>query len=226
MPETHADELDGDDRGLGSARRVPLTDIVLEYQFAEPVSLVAAPALGHVERWNVSVLVDDPGAADHGRNIGYARLIVLNLEAGVTLADLADVASGDWVDVGAVQTRADTAARVARDDDSESADTSVLVLERLWIEPDYRGIGLGPIVAASAILRLGRGCRLAACYPAPFETNQTAADRDRSIEALGRIWAKVGFTLWNDGVWMLDLHTTELGDALEQLLPHTPRELR
>jgi GNAT superfamily N-acetyltransferase len=199
--------------------------MMLEYQLQEPVSLADAPAFGHIERWTVTVLVNHPDASDHRRNIGYARLIVLNLEAGVTLADLADTASGDWVEVRPVETRTGTAIGVARDDDSESAEMSVLVLDRLWIEPDYRGNGLGPIVAACAILRLGRGCRLAACYPAPFETSQAPDDRDRSIDALGRIWAKVGFTPWNDGVWMLDLHTTDLRDALGQLLPNAPDKL-
>jgi GNAT superfamily N-acetyltransferase len=197
---------------------MPLTGIVLDYGFEEPVSLVDAPAFGHIERWTVSVRVDHPNAADGPRNIGYARLIVLNLEAGVSLADLADSESGDWVEVGRAEGQVGVG--VERGDDSESAGTSVLVLHRLWIEPAYRGNGLGPIVAASAILRLGRGCRLAACYPAPFETSQ-AEDRDRSVEALGRIWAKVGFKPWNDGVWMLDLHTTDVRDALERLLPYT-----
>jgi|GEM_PF-3106136 len=207
--------------GPGPSRAARPSAIMLEYHLEEPVSLVDAPAFGHIERWTVSVLVDHSDAADHRRTIGYARLIILNLEAGVTLADLADTATGDWVEVGPVDTRTDTTAGVARDDDSEFAETSVLVLDRLWIEPDSRGNGLGPIVAACAILRLGRGCRLAACYPAPFEATQTSEDRDRSIEALGRIWAKVGFTPRSDGVWMLDLHTTDVRDALEQLLPPT-----
>jgi GNAT superfamily N-acetyltransferase len=195
---------------------------VLEYRLEEPVSLVDAPAFGHIERWTVSVLVDHPNAEDDRRDIGYARLIVLNLEAGVTLADLADAASGDWVDaIRAVVIPSDVAVDVGRDDDPEFAEMSVLVLDRLWIEPDCRGNGLGPIVAAYAILRLGRGCRLAACYPAPFEEAERGADRDRSIEALGRVWAKVGFTPWNNGVWMLDLHTTDLRDALERLVPRT-----
>ncbi len=204
----------GDEDGGG--RRSPgarLPGIVLEYRLEEPVSLVDAPAFGHVERWAVSVRVDHPDAADHRRNIGSAQLIVLHLEPGVTLADLTDTVSGDWVDPGPMRTHADT--------DSEPAGTSFLVLDRLWIEPDSRGNGLGPIVAACAILRLGRGCRLAACYPAPFEPSRTSEDRDRSIEALGRIWAKAGFKPWNDGVWMLDLHTTDLRDALDRLLPQT-----
>jgi len=215
----------GEDLGPGRSRLAPLTDILLEYRLEEPVSLVDAPPFRHIERWTVTVLVDHPAAADDRRDIGYARVIVLNLEAGVTLADLADTTSGDWVDIGPGETRTDIATGLARDDDTESTDMSVLVLERLWIEPTYRGFGLGPIVAACAIRRLGRGCRMAACYPAPFETSQASEDRDRSIEALGRIWAKVGFTPWNDGVWMLDLQVTDVHDALKRLLPQTPDEL-
>jgi hypothetical protein len=225
MGELTADGSGAEDRGPGRSRLARPTGIVLEYRLEEPISLVDAPPFGHIERWTVTVLVDHPAAADDRHDVGDARLIVLNLEAGVTLADLADTTSGDWVDISPSETRTDTATGMARDDDTESREMSVLILERLWIEPAYRGYGLGPIVAACAILRLGRGCRLAACYPAPFETSQASEDRDRSIEALGRIWAKVGFTPWNDGVWMLDLHTTDVHNALERLLPHTPDEL-
>ena len=222
MAAKTADGPGRDAGGAGPARRAPPRGVVLEYRLEEPVSLVDAPAFGHIERWTVSVLVDRPNAEDDRRNIGYARLIILNLEAGVTLADLADTASGDWVEViSPVVITGDLAVGVARDDDPEFTETSVLVLDRLWIEPDCRGNGLGPIVAAYAILRLGRGCRLAACYPAPFEEAELGADRDRSIEALGRVWAKVGFTPWNNGVWMLDLRTTDLRDALERLMPLT-----
>jgi hypothetical protein len=224
MSKLFADGSRGEDPGPGRAHLAPPTGIVLEYRLEEPVSLVDTPAFGHIERWTVTVRVDRPAAADNRRDIGYARLIVLNLDAGVTLADLANTTTGDWVDISPGETRTDTETARARDDDTESGEMSVLVLERLWLEPAYRGNGLGPIVAASAILRLGRGCRLAACYPAPFETSQASDDRDRSVEALGRIWAKVGFTPWNDGVWMLDLEATDLHDVLRRLLPHTPDE--
>ncbi len=219
MAEKTADGRGSDAEGAGADASGAPNGIVLEYRLEEPVSLVDAPAFAHIERWSVSVLVERPNAKDDRRDIGYARLIVLNLDAGVTVTDLADAASGDWVEVISRDAiPADLAVGVARDDDPEFTETSVLVLDRLWIEPDFRGNGLGPIIAAYAILRLGRGCRLAACYPAPFEDAGLGADRDQSIEALGRVWAKVGFTPWNNGVWMLDLHTTVLRDALESLV--------
>jgi GNAT superfamily N-acetyltransferase len=223
MSENTADVPGRDAESSERARAAP-TAIVLEYRLDEPVSLVDAPASGHIEQWTVSV-VSDPTVEVDRRDIGYARLIVLNLEEGVTAADLADSASGDWAEVvRTVETPSRVALGRSRNEDSEFAEMSVLVLDRVWIEPDYRGNGLGPIVAACAILRLGRGCRLAACYPAPFEREQLGADRARAIDALGRVWAKVGFTPWNDGVWMLDLHTTDIQDALERLLPQTRSE--
>ncbi|MDQ1568786.1 MAG: hypothetical protein QOF96_3666, partial [Actinomycetota bacterium] len=67
--------------------------------------------------------------------------------------------------------------------------------------------------------RLGRGCHLAACYPAPFEeTSDEPADRARAVEALGRVWSKVGFRHWRDGVWMLDLTTTDMQATLARLV--------
>ncbi len=226
MPNELADTPGGADAGPAPARAGLPTGIVLEYRLEELVSLVDAPAFPRIERWTVSVLVDQSNAEDDRRHIGHAQVIVLNLDAGVTLADLADTATGEWTEIaGTVAGRTERAAGGAGGEDSEPAGERYLLLERLWIEPDFRGNGLGPVTACYAILRLGHGCRLAACFPAPFEASQSAEDRDRSVEALGRIWAKVGFTPWRDGVWMLDLHTTDMRDQLEGLLPHRHTEL-
>ena len=226
MAKEIADTPGGADAGPRPARPGLLTGIVLEYRVEEPVSLVDVPAFPRIERWTVSVLVDQSNGEDDRRHVGYARVIVLNLDAGVTLADLADTATGEWTEIaGAVEARTERVVGGARGEDSEPAEARYLVLERLWIEPGFRGNGLGPVTACYAILRLGHGCRLAACYPAPFEASQGAEDRDRSIEALGRIWAKVGFTPWNEGVWMLDLHATDIRDQLRGLLAHTHAEL-
>ena len=226
MAKEIADTSEGADARPRSARAGLPTGIVLEYRLEEPVSLVDASAFPHIERWTVSVLADQSNGEGDRRHIGYARVIVLNLDAGVTLADLTDSATGEWIEIaGTVETRTERGAGGAHGEDSEPTEARYLVLERLWIEPGFRGNGLGPVTACYAILRLGHGCRLAACYPAPFEPSQSAEDRDRSIAALGRIWAKVGFRPWNDGVWMLDLHATDMRDQLKGLLPHTCAEL-
>jgi hypothetical protein len=191
--------------------------ISLQYRLDEAVSLIAAPSFRHIERWTVTVRADDPVATGRTRSIGDARVIVLNLEPDMTPADLADQAAGDWVERSWTTEHAESTTIWAAA--GRPVESSVLILDRVWIDPAWRGNGLGPVVAACAIARLGRGCRLAACYPAPLDSQQNTDDRERSISALSRIWAKVGFTPWNDGVWMLDLQSDTARQSLQQLLP-------
>lgn len=189
-------------------------ELELVYRLEERIPLAVAASHRHVERWAISVLLDRH-ESDEGRvEIGYAHVLVFNLESGVDIGDLVDRASGTWVDIQVDGPEEDAPGSVDR-----RPDDHVLLLDRVWLERDHRGRGLGPIVAAAVIERLGRGCRLAACYPAPFEdTSQQPEDRGRAIEALGAIWAKVGFRPWRDGVWMLDLSETDMHATLAELL--------
>lgn len=177
--------------------------VVLEYHLEEPVRLDRPALYSQVERWTVSVLAV-PAAGEARVQIGYANLLIFNLAPGADIGDLTDPVSGTWL------SGHDGVARPER---------HVLLLDRLWLSPDWRGQGLGPVVAAAAIERLGRGCDLAACYPAPFEDLDPQPDvRQRAVEVLGRIWSKVGFTEWNDGVWMIDLSTDDVHAALVALI--------
>lgn len=125
-------------------------------------------------------------------------MIIPNVEPGRDVRDLADAAAGDWRTIAAALGAEASGATAG------SAD-HLLVLERIRVEPEYRGKGLGPLIAAAVIERLGRGCRMAACFPAPFEGPCRPEDHTFEVEALSRIWAKVGFRHWRDGVWMMEL---------------------
>lgn len=184
-------------------------DLVLAYRLEERVPLDAA-SYRHVERWEVSVLLDRHVSGESPVDIGYAHVLVFNLEDGVDIGDLVDHAAGTWVDVDTPSVAPHLV---------EQADGHVLLLDRVWLHGDHRGRGLGPIVGAAVIARLGRGCHLAACFPAPFDdTDLRAEDRDRAVEALGRVWSKVGFRHWRDGVWMLDLAANDVHSTLVELL--------
>ena len=175
-----------------SVRAVP-AELVLTYRLEERIPLDVGVPSPHIERWLVSVLERRTGGDDRVE-IGYAHVLVFTLEPGRDISELADVASGTWIDV---EPR----------------------LDRVWLDPDRRGRGLGPIVAAAAIARLGRGCHLAACFPAPFEgASGQPDDQARAVEALGRVWSKVGFRHWRDGVWMLDLSTDDMQATLAELV--------
>jgi GNAT superfamily N-acetyltransferase len=196
------------------ALRQRVASLLLDYHLEEHVALDASATYRHVERWAVSVLIDG------GAEIGYVKVLVFNLEPGIDIGDLADQASGTWIDV----------VTASGGPGADRPDSHVLLLDRVWLDPDHRGQGLGPIVAAAVIERLGRGCGLAACFPAPFEDPsedrpqgpdgrfQGPDDRDRAIEKLSKVWSTVGFTHWRDGVWLIDLQASDAHAALAKLL--------
>jgi GNAT superfamily N-acetyltransferase len=194
--------------------------LVLTYRLEERIPLDAGGPSPHIERWAVSVLLEAPAAGDHRVEIGDARLLVFTLQPGRDIGDLADVASGTWIDV---DTRSGKPGLLADLGQVSGRTGHILLLDRVWLHPDHRGRGLGPIVAAAAIARLGRGCHLAACYPAPFDgAPRQPEDQARAVEALGRVWSKVGFRHWRDGVWMLDLSGNDLQATLAELLRPPP----
>lgn len=180
----------------------PPNELVFTYALEEPVS-VGQPNQVHLERWVVSVMIGDPESPGGRVTIGDAKVLIINLEGGRDVRDFADTASGEWREK--VRTAAEAPLAATQQPEEVQGPSHLLVLERVWVDATHRGHGLGPIIAARVIDRLGRGCHLAACYPAPFDGACRPEDREREIEALGRIWAKVGFRPWRDGVWMLDL---------------------
>lgn len=192
------------------------SELIMTYRLQEAVPLGAGAPSAHIERWTASVLLDCAANGDDRVEIGYAHVLVFTLEPGTDIGSLADPASGTWIDA-----RPDAPAPGLPADLGDGSERTghVLLLDRVWLDPDHRGRGLGPVVAAAAIARLGRGCHLAACYPAPFEeTSRQPEDQARAVEALGRVWSKVGFRHWRDGVWMLDLTTHDMQATLAELV--------
>ena len=204
-------------KAAGPLRSGP-AELRFDYRLEEHIALSGPTPRRHVERWVVSVLVDRPAAGEGRLEIGYAHVIVFHLEPGRDIRDLADRASGTWLDVEGTSSTASTWAGKLHTDREHEPGTHVLLLDRVWLRRDYRGRGLGPIIAAAVIDRLGRGCHLAACYPAPFEGTRQPEERDRAIEALGKLWAKVGFRHWRDGVWMFNPSEHDTHAALLALL--------
>jgi hypothetical protein len=188
----------------GDPSSLPPGRLVLAYRLTDEIVVGDEDATRHVERWTVSVTADD------GSPVGYAQVIILNLSGDLEVADLTDAATGTWIEPLA-RTGAPGGA-------SEALGGHVLILDRVFIEPSRRGEGLGPIVAALVIGRLRRGCRVAVCFPAPFDGPHTDTDRDRSIAVLGGIWETVGFRPRADGVWVLDLEGDALTLATDRLL--------
>lgn len=93
--------------------------------------------------------------------------------------------------------------------------TGLLILNRVQLAPEWRGFGIGVLLAGLAIQRLSGGCVAAVCHAAPIDDDpdQTEAAADK----LGDVWAQLGFRHFRDGVYYLDLAHTTLDNALRQL---------
>ncbi|MFI6149923.1 hypothetical protein [Streptomyces sp. NPDC051109] len=86
----------------------------------------------------------------------------------------------------------------------------LLIMDRVWIRPEWRRFGIGALAAAEAIRRLAAGCCTVACEPAP--TDGDFDDDEPGYQAaqakIAKVWESVGFKAFNDGVYLLDPHSS------------------
>lgn len=94
----------------------------------------------------------------------------------------------------------------------------LICLDRVRVEPAYRGHGIGPLLAGLSLDVLRGGCSLAICYPAPIESRPRGTGRAKARAELGRIWSKVGFEPYRDGVWIINLDSAGFEKALYELV--------
>ncbi len=93
------------------------------------------------------------------------------------------------------------------------------------------GYGLGVLLAGMAIKKLSGGVRAAVCYPAPIDDlighlrngQGDPAERQKAVAALDRVWAKLGFEHFRNGIHVLDLNLTTLDENLAQPRKHAER---
>lgn len=165
----------------------------------------------YITEWVVTVdALDERGDVAY-TNVASATLWTLDYikarAAGSNIFDLLDAVSSDCV-----------AFNVLFDEDGELLLEDVwgmlLVLDRLTVARQYRGHGIGPLVAAMALTDLSAGCGIAAVYPAPIEGDPMDDTRPLEVAKLGQVWAKIGFEPFAEGVWTLNLNELALPKAL------------
>ncbi|MFE1071222.1 hypothetical protein ACFW5W_08350 [Streptomyces sp. NPDC058783] len=92
--------------------------------------------------------------------------------------------------------------------------SALLVMDRVTLEPQWRGHGLAPVLAIEAIHRLMAGCRAIACSPGVTDlSSQRLTDRsewDRVNAKITQGWERIGFRLYRDNVYLLSPASQDL----------------
>ncbi|WP_331746945.1 hypothetical protein OG923_34525 (plasmid) [Streptomyces halstedii] len=93
----------------------------------------------------------------------------------------------------------------------------LLVMDRVILEPAWRGFGLGPVLASAAIRRLSPDCTAVLCEPGSADGRKMTEEQHREAAAkLGRVWSTIGFEPFQHGVHFLDCHLQRPLDLLAE----------
>lgn len=146
-------------------------------------------------RARFSTYDDADDEQDVGSLVGWIGWRVLDED----VADAADAISSDAAYIGYV------AAQLLEDDANDSLIEDVVLIDRMWIEPEFRGRGL----LGNLVDRLIVGLRLHVdgCFvvtePEPQQRSggpyPDGPTRDRAMAGLLRSLRSAGFTEWTDG---------------------------
>jgi hypothetical protein len=194
-------------------------ELSFRFMLRRPAVTLGDPFVAHGQDWMMSIEVED----DDGNvveSVGHAEVVSVNWigaqVAGIGGYDILDERSGDLEKIASVLF--DGGEIVAEMEDVVAVpEGRLLVLDRVWIDPKYRGQDLGPKSAIVALSTLQGVGGFAACYPSPFEGDPEPKDRAAAIERLSAIWSRVGFHHFQDGVWVLDLANNDLPNAAKDL---------
>ncbi|NED96411.1 hypothetical protein G1H11_13955 [Phytoactinopolyspora alkaliphila] len=182
--------------------------------------------------WNVSADVwPMTRCADRYRHVADIAVSVADISPELSLLDSIDL--GDW----STEFIAETVLDLAKGSLVSELDRRVsqgpermLILNRVEVQPAWRGHGLAGPLTAAALHRFSQMARLAVCRLSPADFMDAAPDRITAELAslrLGGMLERIGFFLWN-GVYVVDLRSTELIDAslepLERWGPYSGRQ--
>jgi GNAT superfamily N-acetyltransferase len=97
---------------------------------------------------------------------------------------------------------------------------SVVIVNSVWVDPVWRGGGIGLIGTGLVLEHLSGAAMGAVLWPmSPQAVGE--AQRRSSHAALSRYWSRLGFDPWQGGLYTLDLALTTLSEALDDLTRHS-----
>ncbi|MFJ1652649.1 hypothetical protein ACIOC2_14780 [Streptomyces sp. NPDC088337] len=106
----------------------------------------------------------------------------------------------------------------------EYVGSALLVMDRVTLDPPWRGHGLAAVLACEAITRLMAGCRAIACSPGITDLrNHRLTDKaewDRVNARIAQGWERLGFRPYRDNVYLLSPASQDLEEQRGALRRH------
>ncbi|MGV9790830.1 hypothetical protein [Streptomyces sp. NPDC003435] len=202
---------------------LPTNPARLHLQYSYVHGLFDSPQEQTLEHWDISI--GHQSEAQETSNVGSMLFYRVRLTQGMNawtamaeaseelhrIADvLLDPATGYFTDE--VEQRL------------EYVGTDLLVMNRVTLEPDWRGFGLGPILAAEAINRLSPGIRAVACTPGisahEEDWRPTRAEFDQVTARIAAGWRTMGFAPYRDHIHLLPMGSTAFEEHTAALHLH------
>ncbi|MFF4012763.1 hypothetical protein [Streptomyces sp. NPDC001717] len=207
-----------------AARELPFdgTDIILRYGFEHPA--LPYEFEDTLEVWSVQILrshpedgcpqcpPDDPCRFEDGTPIGDMEFVRIRDYTRDPAWEAADSHTGDIEKIVSVCTDPTYVMTPglhwspAFEERIDVPAGDLLIMDRVRIEPQWRGFGIGALAAAEAIRRLASGCCAVACEPAPtdgdYENDEPGYQAARA--KIAKVWESVGFAKFSDGIYLLD----------------------
>lgn len=150
---------------------------------------------------------DCPAFEERGIEVGRMTFYRVRLDQGMNAWWAMEEESQELYEIGSVLLDQNTGNFTDEVDQRlEYMGSDLLVMDRVVLDKEWRGFGLGPILAAEAINRLVPGCRAVTCSPGISDDHGWKPDQaewDRVTARIAAAWERVGFTLYRDNVYLL-----------------------
>lgn len=222
--QTYLDAVERHQQPPLPARPLPADLFAVELSLSHRRAWSAEPD-EELETWHVSADAYDEDGSRVVSHVGDMRFVIVDLyEAGNPYGLLVGE-SPMLSEIAKVVFDRETGDLVEDLEESlEALGDRVLIVDRVLLEPEWRGFGIGALLTASAIKMLSGGVRAVICRTTPIdEPSAVAPDQDRpsqsnkQTQALGEACARIGFEHFRDGVWTLDLNLVTFEESLAQL---------
>ncbi|MDO0939142.1 hypothetical protein QQY66_48340 [Streptomyces sp. DG2A-72] len=209
------------------------TELHLRISFDD--ELWGTPQADTLERWNVAILhrrrthdgaqgpaagsacdaADCPSCTTEDVAIGEMTFYRVHLDRGRNAYWAMAEESEELYETAQFLLDADTGSFTSEASERpEYVGSALLVMDRVTLEPQWRGHGLAPVLAIETIHRLMAGCRAIACSPGVTDlSSKPLTDRsewDRVNAKITHGWECIGFCLYRDNVYLLSPASQDL----------------